>query len=88
MVRSIILDPFAETDCCRVRGTDHHQDGADELDEAHANERKHHLNVGRGAGEELPGPGAVVVAEGEGLDFGVELIAKVVGHALRSAGGE
>ena len=42
---------------------DHHQDGAEEVDEAHTDEHVHHLDVGRGAGEELAGLGAVVVTE-------------------------
>ena len=43
------------------------------------------FNIRRGAGEQLAGLRLVVIAEGEGLDLGIELVAQVIGDALRRA---
>ena len=64
----------------------HHR--GDDLDHAGADEGAHHVHVAGGAGEELAGLRAVVVAEREALDVVVEPVAQVVGDALRHARGQ
>ena len=67
---------------------DQQHQGGDDLDHAGADEGAHHVHVAGGAGKELPGLRAVVVAEREALDVVVEPVAQVVGDTLRHARGQ
>ena len=67
------------------QGAAEQDDRPDQLQQALADEHTQLFDIVGGADHQLPGLVAVVVREGQALDFGVQVVAQVEGDALRVA---